>query len=82
MSEHAEMVGLEDVPDWSCGGYVYDDVIGLEFGTEERDGVMYPYVKDPGPLKLTDDMPIARLRFIRREDCPVHGQGELEGTHG
>lgn len=82
MAEH-EMVALDDVPEWSCGGYVYDDLLAPKFGQEIRDGVAYPYLIEPEPVILTDDTPIARLRFIRREDCPVHGgQTEMGGMGG
>ena len=62
-------------PEWSCGGYVYDDV-GLEFTKITYNNVDYPIMLPPKPRyagMLLEDEPIATLHWLRPEECPVHG---------
>jgi len=69
---------MEEPPDWSCGGYVYEDAHPFKFGSIVKDGVHYPYLKDPGPAPvITEDTVIATIRWLRPEECPVHGDKDV-----
>ena len=64
----------EGPPDWSCGGYVYDDALGPQFTSVTYEGKVYPVMLPPPPFEpITENTPIATLRWLRPEECPVHG---------
>jgi hypothetical protein len=70
MGEHK----VSEKPEWSCGGYVYEDAIGPRFSAVKRDGVLYPVMDDPGPAQpITGATVIATIRWLRPEECPEHG---------
>ena len=80
MSKHDK----EGPPDWSCGGYVYEDARPPEFGVVEHDGVLSPFVRNPGPaawaIPVSEDTVVATLRWLRPKECPVHGTMEPSGA--
>ena len=54
-----------------CGHWYYRDTLGPETGQVVRDGVAYPVLMDPGPIRVTEDTVAAEPFFFERKACPV-----------
>jgi hypothetical protein len=76
LSDSVEVEGMkheEAPPDWSCGAYVYDDALGPHFEQQgKRPHAFAEVVGSSAQVVITEETVIARVRWLRPEECPVH----------
>ena len=73
-------VASSPVPEWSCGGYVYEDALTPTFDYVDLPSppgsmskiTRYPILRDEPFVIPGGDTVISTLRWLTPEECPEH----------